>query len=72
MFPLHFNDHEKIQDRFQIEVNIFSYENKVYRLYISEKPYNQTLNLLLITEKVKSRYVFIKAFNRLMFSRTKT
>ena len=29
------------------------------------------LNLLLITEKDKSHYVFIKDFNRLMFSRTK-
>ena len=29
------------------------------------------LNLLLITEKGKSHYVFIKDFNRLMFSRAK-
>ena len=29
------------------------------------------LNLLSITEKDKSHYVFIKDFNRLMFSRTK-
>ena len=35
------------------------------------KLYNQTLNLLLITEKDKSHYVFIKDFNRLIFSRTK-
>ena len=40
-------------------------------LYISKKSYDQTLNLLLITEKGKSHYVFIKDFNRLMFSRTK-
>ena len=40
-------------------------------LYISKKSYNQTLNLLLITEKGKSHYVFIKDFNRLIFSRTK-
>ena len=54
-----------------MQVNVFGYENKVYRLYISKKTYNQTLNLLLITEKDKSHYVFIKDFNRLMFSRTK-
>ena len=29
------------------------------------------LNLLLITEKDRSHYVFIKDFNRLMFSKTK-
>ena len=33
--------------------------------------YNQTLNLLLITEKNKSHYVFVKDFNRLMFSKRK-
>ena len=54
-----------------MQVNIFDYENKVYPLYISKKSYDQTHNLLLITEKVKSLYVFIKDFNRLMFSRTK-
>ena len=35
-----------------------------------KKCYNQTLNLLLITKKDKSHYVFIKDFNRLMFSKT--
>ena len=40
-------------------------------LYISKKSYNRTINLLLITEKDKFHYVFIKDFNRLMFSRTK-
>ena len=32
------------QDRFQIQVNVFGYENKVYLLYLSKKCYNQTLN----------------------------
>ena len=71
MSPLDINDYEKIEDRFQMQVNVFDYENKVYPLYISKKSYDQTLNLLLITEKDKSQYVFIKDFNRLMFSRTK-
>ena len=70
-FSLDINDYEKIEDKFQMQVNVFGYENKIYPLYISKKSYNQTLNLLLITEKDKSHYVFIKDFNRLMFSRTK-
>ena len=70
MFPLDINDYEKIEDRFQMQVNVFGYKNKVYPLYISKKCYDQTLNLLLITEKDTSHYVFIKNFNRLMFSRT--
>ena len=40
-------------------------------LYTFKKTYDQTLNLLLITEKGKWHYVFIKDFKRLMFSRTK-
>ena len=71
MFPLDINDYEKIEDTFQMQVNVFGYENKVYPLYTSKKSYNLTLNLLLITEKEKFHYVFIKDFNRLLFSRTK-
>ena len=71
VFPLDINDYEKIEDRFQMQINVFGYESKMYPSYISKKSYNQTLNLLLITEKDKSHYVFIKDFNRLMFSRTK-
>ena len=71
MFPLDINDYQKIVDRFQMQVNAFCYENKFYPLYISKKPYDHMLNLLLITEKGKSHYVFIKDFNRLMLSRTK-
>ena len=68
MFPLDINDYEKIEDRFQIQVNVFDYENKVYPF---KKSYHLTLNLLLITKKDKFHYVFIKDLNRLMFSRTK-
>ena len=50
-----------------MQVNVFGYENKVCPLYISKKSDNETLNLLLITEKGKSHYVFIKDFNILMF-----
>ena len=34
VFPLDINDYEKIEDSFQMQVNIFGYENKVYPLYI--------------------------------------
>ena len=54
-----------------MQVNAFGYENKVYPFYISKNSYNQALNLLLITEKGKTHYAFIKDFNRLMFSKTK-
>ena len=60
-----------ITKKLKTDFKWFGYENKVYPLYISKKSYDQTLNLLLITEKGKSHYVFIKDFNRLMFSKTK-
>ena len=59
-----------ITKKLKIDFKCFGYENKVYPLYISKKSYDQTLNLLLITEKGEYHYVFIKDFNRLMFSRT--
>ena len=71
VFRLDINDYVKIEDRFQMQVNVFGFENKVYPLHILKKSYDQTLNLLLITEKGKYHYVFIKDFNRLMFSRAK-
>ena len=37
VFPIDINDYEKIKDRFQMQVNVFGYENKVYPLYISKK-----------------------------------
>ena len=44
VFPLHINDYKKIKDRFQMQVNVFDYENKVSPLYISKKSYDETLN----------------------------
>ena len=53
MFPLDFNDYELIENRFEMNINVFGYENKVYPLYVSKKSHTQTFNLLLITEKGK-------------------
>ena len=36
VFPLDINDCEKIEGRFQIQVNVFGYENEVYPVYISK------------------------------------
>ena len=71
VFPLGFNDYELIENIFEMNINVFVHENKVYSLYFSKKSHTQTRNLLLITEKDKSQYVSFKDFKRLMFSRTK-
>ena len=64
-------DYEIVEERFNINVNVFGYENKVFPLYVSKKSNEQVLNVLLISSEEKSHYVFIKDFNRLMYPRTK-
>ena len=39
--------------------------------YVSKKSNEQELNVLLISNEEKSHYVFIKDFNRLMYSEVK-
>ena len=62
-FPLNISDYELIDNRFEMNVNVFGYENDVYPLYVSKKSHTQTLSLLLITQEDKSHYV--------MYSKTK-
>ena len=64
-------DYEIIEERFNINVNVFGYENRVFSLYVSKKSNEQVLNVLLISNEEKSHYVFIKDFNRLMYSTVK-
>ena len=71
-FPMKAGDYEIVEERFNINVNVFGYENKVFPLYVSKKSNEQVLNVLLISNEEKSHYVFIKDFNRLMYSEVKT
>ena len=66
-------DYEIIEEIFNININIFGYENRFLPLYVSKKFNEQVLNVLLIkNENNESHYVFIKDFNRLMYSQIKT
>ena len=70
-FPMKARDYKIVEERFNINVNVFGYENKVFPLYVSKKSNEQVLKVLLISNEEKSHYVFIKDFNRLMYSKTK-
>ena len=70
-FPMKARDYELVEERFDINVNVFRYENRVFPLYISKKSNEQELNVLLISNEEKSHYVFSKDFNRLIYSKTK-
>ena len=66
-------DDEIVEERFNINVNVLGYENRVFLLYVSKKFNEEVLNVLLIkNENNESHYVFIKDFNRLMYSQVKT
>ena len=53
----------------KININVFSYEDKIiYPIYISDQPFNDVLDLLLIN----NHHVLIKDFNRLMLNKTKS
>ena len=40
-------------------------------MYLSDQSFNDTLDLLFISDGFTNHYVYIKDFNRLMFSKTK-
>ena len=70
-FPMKARDYEIVEERFNINVNVFGYENKVFLLYVSKKSNEQVINVLLLSNEEKSHYVFIKDFNRFVYSKTK-
>ena len=67
-FTMKAKDYEIVEERFNINVNIFGYENRVFPLHALKKSNEQELNVLLISNEEKSHYVFIKDFNRLTYS----
>ena len=71
-FLMKARDYEIIEERLNINVNVFGYENKVFPLHVSKKLNEQVLNVLLIKNEENSHDVLIKDFNRLMYSRVTT
>ena len=66
-------DFDKIEIQNNICINMFGYENKlVFPIYVSDKKYEDSMDLLLLIEDNKSHYVYIKDFNRFMFHKTKS
>ena len=52
------HDYEIVEERFNINVNVFGYENKVFPLCVSKKSNEQVLNVLLISREEKPHYLF--------------
>ena len=50
-FPTKARDYEIVEERFNINVNVFGYENRVFPLCVSKKCNEQVLNVLLINNE---------------------
>ena len=71
-FPVQEKDFGKIEVKNNICINVFGYENKlVFPIYVSDKKFEDSMDLLLLIKDDKSHYVYIKDFNRFMFHKTK-
>ena len=71
-FPVEEKDFEKIEVQNNICINVFCYENKmVFPIYVSDKRFKDSIDLLLLIHDNKSHYVYIKDFDRFMFHKTK-
>ena len=60
------------QKKEMICIHVFSYENDLfYPAYVSNKKIEVCIHVLMITDKNKSHYVYIKDFNRFMYNKIK-
>ena len=50
-------DYEIFEERFNINVNVFGYQNKVFLLHVSKKLNEQVLNVLLISNGEDSMFL---------------
>ena len=68
-------DFHKTEVRNNICINLFDYENKlVFPFYVSDQKFVgfvDSMDLLLLIDDDKSRYVYIKDFDSFMFHETK-
>ena len=71
-FPVREKDFSKIEKKNNIYINLFCYENKLtFPIYISDQKFENSMDLVLVTNENKSHYVHIKDFNKFIFHKTK-
>ena len=71
-FPVQEKDFSKIEVKSNICINVFGYENEmVFPIYVSDQKFEDSMDLLLLTDDDKSHYVYMKDFDRFMFCKTK-
>ena len=62
----------KTEVKNKMYVNVFCYESKLtYLVCISNPKFENSMDLLIISDKINSYYVYIKYFNKFIFNKTK-
>ena len=62
-FPVREKDFDKTQVKDNICINVFGYENGlVFPIFVSNKKFEDSIDLLLLINDDKSHYVYIKEF----------
>ena len=65
-------DFNRIEVKNNKSIDVFGYENGlVFPIYVSDQKFEDSMDLLLLTDYDKSHYVYIKDFDRFMFHKTK-
>ena len=71
-FPVSKKDYFQIEVLNKICIHVLCYENKIiYPVYLSDQKFDDSMDLLLISNKFVSHYVYIKSFSRFMFNKIK-
>ena len=71
-FPVTIKQFNKIEKKNNININVFSYEDKQpHPVYVSKEKYQDHMELLLVTKDENKHYVLIKDLNKFMYNQTK-
>ena len=71
-FPVDKAGFSRIQTNNNISINVYCYENKLtFPIYISDQEFENSMELLLLTDENKSHQVYNKDFDRFMFQKAK-
>ena len=71
-FPVDREDFNKVEMKTNISNNVFCYKNKLpFSIYLSDQTFENSIDLLLAIDELKSHYEYIKDFDRFMFQKIK-
>ena len=72
-FPVSKKYFNKVEVKNKICINVCCYESKLtYPVHISGQNFKNSMDFLMISDKIKSHYFCIKDFNKFICSKTKS